>query len=82
MLVPLDLYDDIQEVLLEFRPGAGGSESALFVEDASNMILGYCGSMGWKTTTTNALKDTSINRGYKLLAIKVQGPDVYKYLKC
>lgn len=35
LLIPPDSYDDVSEIYLEFRPGAGGSEAAIFVEDAS-----------------------------------------------
>ena len=82
MLVEPDLYDDCNEVNLEFRAAAGGSESSLFVEDFSNMIVGYCGSMGWRTNVVSSLKDTSIGSGLRMLNIKVQGEDVYRHLKC
>ena len=31
LLIPPDSYDDVSEIYLEFRAGAGGSESAVFV---------------------------------------------------
>lgn len=76
------MYDDCQEITLEFRPGAGGSESCLFVEDFSNMIFGYCDGMGWRSQILSAVKDSTINRGFRSLVAKVQGQDVYKILKC
>ena len=34
-LIPTAPYDNASEVMLEFRPGAGGSESSIFVQDIS-----------------------------------------------
>ena len=82
MLIPPDLYDDFDEVTLEFRAGAGGSESSLFVEDFSTMILNYCNSMGWRSSIQTIIRDSSINRGYRIMNVKVQGPEVYRMLKC
>jgi peptide chain release factor 1 len=31
LLIPPDSFDDVSEIYLEFRAGAGGSESAVFV---------------------------------------------------
>ncbi len=38
--------------------------------------------MGWKSQILSASKDSNINRGYRSLIAKVQGPDTYKILKC
>lgn len=38
--------------------------------------------MGWNTQIISALKDTQINRGYRIFNIKVIGSEVYKLLKC
>lgn len=76
------MYDDVKEVVLQFRAGAGGSESSLFVEEFSNMIIGYCDGMNWKVQTLSSARDSTINRGFRTLNLKVQGDEVYKILKC
>lgn len=46
------------------------------------MIFGYCDGMGWRSQILSAVKDSTINRGFRSLVAKVQGQDVYKILKC
>ena len=36
--------DDHSNVIIEIKPGVGGSESSLFTEDMLNMYLGYAGT--------------------------------------
>ena len=57
LLIPPDLYDDVTEVTLEFRPGAGGTESSLFVEDLSNMIISYCQNQSWAVRTVSSVRE-------------------------
>ena len=45
------------------------------------MIIAYCGAMGWRVNVVSSIKDSSTG-GYRSLNLKVQGEDVYKYLKC
>jgi peptide chain release factor 1 len=75
------MYDEVTEVTLELRPGVGGAESSIFVEDISNMFIGYCQNQGWRTTVTSAIKE-STGEGYKKYVLKVTGEDVYKIMKC
>lgn len=35
LLVPSAPYDKADDIILEFRPGAGGAESSIFVQDIS-----------------------------------------------
>lgn len=46
------------------------------------MIVAYCEGLGWRTQVLTALKDSTINRGYRTLIIKVTGEDCYRILKC
>lgn len=46
------------------------------------MIIGYCDGMNWKVQTLSSARDSTINRGFRTLNLKVQGDEVYKILKC
>lgn len=66
---------------MELRPGAGGAEASIFVEDISHMYMSYCEGQGWRISTVSAVKE-STGEGYKKLVLKVSGEDVYKVMKC
>ena len=55
--------------VLEFRPGPGGQESYLWLNDLLNMYVRYANKVGWKVTQI----DDSI--------IKISGFDAYNQLK-
>jgi len=55
--------------ILEFRPGPGGQESALWMEDLMRMYIRYCEKIGWKV---NYL-DNDI--------LKISGLDAFNQLK-
>jgi len=55
--------------ILEFRPGPGGQESALWMGDLMRMYIRYCEKIGWKV---NYL-DNDI--------LKISGLDVFNQLK-
>lgn len=57
---------------MEFKPGVGGTEASLFVEDISEMYLSYCERMGWRTTIVSSQKEAG-SKGYKHLNVKVIG---------
>ena len=40
--------DDSSDVILEIKPGVGGSESSLFSEDMFNMYMAFAYSMKWR----------------------------------
>lgn len=48
--------------LLEFRPGPGGDESALWMEDLMHMYSRYAGKVGWKVSQvdSNVIKITGM----------------------
>jgi len=55
--------------VLEFRPGPGGQESYLWLNDLVNMYVRYANKVGWKVSEI----DDNI--------IKISGYDVYNQLK-
>lgn len=72
-LIEPSLYDDYNDISLELRPGVGGSESSLFVEDIAQMYQSYFEHQGWSTRITEAQRDFNANKGYKYFSIKVTG---------
>jgi len=72
-MVSPEPYDKADDIILEFRPGAGGAESSIFVQDISEMYESFCSSQGWKCWVTNAVKETGVSKGYKVLDMRVQG---------
>ena len=55
--------------ILEFRPGPGGDESVLWMDDLMKMYIRYANKVGWKVTQV----DDSV--------IKISGLDAYNQLK-
>jgi len=55
--------------LLEFRPGPGGDESSLWMDDLMNMYIRYSNKVGWKVQVL----DTNL--------LKISGLDCYQQLK-
>ena len=82
LLVPPAPYDNADDIILEFRPGAGGTESSIFVEDISSMFDSFCGMQGWRCTVSNSIRETGVSRGYKVMDLRVQGAGCHKMLKC
>lgn len=66
-------YDKADDIILEFRPGAGGAESSIFVQDISQMYEAFASSYGWRCWVANSVKETGVSRGYKALDMRVQG---------
>lgn len=73
LLIPAAPYDDANDIIVEFRPGAGGTESSIFVQDISEMYEAYCAQQGFKCLTTTAVRETGVSRGYKALDMRIQG---------
>ena len=67
---------------MEFRPGAGGSESAIFVEDISEMFIAFAEGQGWRVSIMSQIKETVASKGYKYLKLKVVGENSFKLMKC
>jgi len=66
-------------VIMEFRAGAGGDESALFARELSEMYQNYCLARGWSWQ----LLDDSQNDigGYKEASFEVKSAEAYQALK-
>ncbi len=84
MLIPRD-ENDIRNVIIEVKGGAGGDEAALFAGDLLRMYARYAESKGWKTEILSSTP--SDLGGYKdvQMAIKSSATDpaegVYAHLK-
>ena len=77
-MIPKDPNDD-KNIYLELRAGAGGDESALFVEDIFRMYLRFAEREGWKVEIISSSEGTA--GGYKELIALVKGEGVYSKLK-
>lgn len=66
-------------VILEFRAGAGGEESALFARELAEMYAAYAKKRGWPMV----LVDESLSElgGYKEAVFEIKGRGVYDDLK-
>lgn len=78
MLIPTDPSDE-KNVILEIRAGTGGDEAALFAGDLFRMYSRYAEKMNWKVSVMTS-NITGIE-GIKEMVAKIEGEDVYKYLK-
>jgi peptide chain release factor 1 len=78
LMIPSDPNDD-KNIYLELRAGAGGDESALFVEDIFRMYLRFAEREGWKVEIISSSEGTA--GGYKELIALVKGEGVYSKLK-
>lgn len=84
MLIPRD-ENDVRNVIIEVKGGAGGDEAALFAGDLLRMYTRYAESKGWKTEIISSTP--SDLGGYKdvQMAIKANTNDpaqgVYAHLK-
>lgn len=71
--------DGDKNVIMEFRAGTGGDESAIFVGDLVRMYQYYCEKQGWKMESMDV--SHSEKGGYKEIVLAVSGEDVYAHLK-
>jgi peptide chain release factor 1 len=78
LMIPKDPNDD-KNIYLELRAGAGGDESALFVEDIFRMYLRFAERESWKVEIISSSEGTA--GGYKELIALVKGEGVYSKLK-
>ncbi len=67
------------EIVMEFRAGAGGDEASLFAWELANMYQKYADSRGWSSRIIN--ESESAVGGYKEAEIEIKGKDVYKKLR-
>ncbi len=78
LMIPTDPNDD-KNIYLELRAGAGGDESALFVEDVFKMYLRFAERQGWRVEIVSSSEGTA--GGYKEMIALVKGTGVYSKLK-
>lgn len=78
LLLPKD-PNDICNVFLEIRAGAGGNEASIFAGDLLRMYLRYVESKGWKAEIIN--ESNGEQGGYKEVIIRILGQEVYSNLK-
>ncbi|MDO8183871.1 MAG: PCRF domain-containing protein [bacterium] len=71
--------DDSNGVIMEFRAGAGGDESALFARDLAQMYERYALTRGWQWQPVDVIKNDL--GGYKDASFEVLGAGVYPALK-
>jgi peptide chain release factor 1 len=78
LLLPRD-PNDVKDVLLEIRAGAGGDEASLFAQDLYRMYSRFAEKMGWKLEVLS----TSLSpiKGIKEIIVNIRGEDVYSHLK-
>lgn len=72
---------DSSNVILEIKPGVGGSESSLFSKDVLEMYTGFADMKGWKWKIMQMSEDTQIGKGVKEAIVKIEGENVYSFLK-
>ncbi len=78
MLIPKDPEDE-KSVIMELRAGTGGDEACIFVEDCFRMYTMYFKEMGWSYEVINSTEGGT--KGYKEIAMSVEGQGVYGVLK-
>jgi peptide chain release factor 1 len=77
-LVPPEPLDD-KNAYIEIRAGTGGDEAALFATDLYRMYQRYAERRGWKMSVTE--KNVNEIGGIKEIIIKVEGDNIYRYLR-
>jgi peptide chain release factor 1 len=78
LLIPAD-PNDHRNIYLEVRAGTGGAEAALFAGDLLRMYLRYAELQGWRHEIISASEGEM--GGFKEVAVRVSGNDVYRKLK-
>lgn len=66
-------------LIIEIRPGAGGDEASLFVNDLFNMYSQYAHSQGWGLKVLNST--TSSVGGLKEIIFELKGKNVWGKMK-
>jgi peptide chain release factor 1 len=78
MLLPRD-PDDARNAFLEIRAGTGGDESALFAGDLARMYTRYAAARGWRCEVLS--ESPAELGGYKEIVLRIEGEDVYGWLR-
>ena len=72
-------YGDINEAIIEIRPGVGGDESSLFAQDLLRMYTRYAEQNGFNAKIIE--QNVSEIKGVKDATIEIQGKNIYHLLK-
>ncbi len=78
LLLPRDARDS-HNVFLEIRAGTGGDEAAIFSGDLFRMYSRFAESQNWKVEILS--ERPGEHGGYKEIITRVEGRDVYAFLK-
>ena len=78
LLMPRD-PNDVRDVIVEVRAGAGGDEAGLFAGDLARMYIKYAENKGWHTSVLNS-NESGIG-GFKEIVFEVRGKGAYSRLK-
>ncbi|MFN2288683.1 MAG: peptide chain release factor 1 [Chromatocurvus sp.] len=78
LLLPRDPRDS-SNVFLEIRAGTGGDEAAIFSGDLFKMYSRYAEHKGWRVEVLS--ERPGEHGGYKEIICRLEGRDVYAYLK-
>jgi len=68
-----------RDVIMEIRPGTGGSEAGIFAADLYRMYTKYAAKRNWNVESMS-LNSTEVG-GFKEVVFSVRGKDAYKRLK-
>lgn len=78
LLLPRDPRDS-HNVFLEIRAGTGGDEAAIFSGDLQRMYSRFAERQGWRIEVLS--ERPGEHGGYKEVISRIEGKDVYAYLK-
>jgi peptide chain release factor 1 len=78
MLLPRDPADE-KDVIMEFRPGAGGDEAELFTGELLRMYMRYAERRGWRPELIQ-VQETGIG-GVKDAQLSIRGEGAYSQMK-
>ena len=77
-LLPADPNED-RDAIVEIRAGAGGDEASLFAAELLRLYQRHAENRGWKTEHLGS--SPSEVGGFKEVALRVSGDEVFRYLK-
>ena len=77
-LLPADPDED-RDAILEIRAGAGGDEASLFAAELMRMYGRHAEARGWKAEHLGS--SPSEVGGFKEVALRISGEQVFRYLK-
>ncbi len=78
LLLPKDPADD-KDIIMEFRPGAGGDEAELFCAQLVRMYLRYAERQGWRAEVISS-QDTGIG-GMREAQLSIKATGAYSQMK-